>query len=188
MIDGCNGSSASGGSIVISSGVGADPVGSGNGSGGTFSVLAGDSSGESGGAASIIAGSSLTSGGGSLSLALGSGSTSGDALTIDGGDGSSASGKREQALQQDGAAVCQVFLLELPRVPSRGVESRDELMAGEPVLLVLVTSAVVVGMAGMTGTMVRVKPEGNKKACEIYTYSDRRWRRSGACPRWGSSS
>ena len=80
-----SGSSAngSGGSIAIS-------VGSGDRSGGTFSVLAGDSSGESGGAASIIAGSSSTSGGGSLSLALGDGSTSGGALTIDGGDGSSA--------------------------------------------------------------------------------------------------
>ena len=59
-------------------------------------------------------------------------------MTIDGGDGSSASGKREQALQQDEAAVCQVFLLELPCVSGRGVEPRDELVAGEPVLLVLV--------------------------------------------------
>ena len=58
-------------------------VGSGEGSGGTFSVTAGDSSGDAGGAASMIAGSSSTSSGGSLTLASGDGNTSGGAVTIE---------------------------------------------------------------------------------------------------------
>ena len=76
-IGSCSSASGSGGDITIS-------VGSGDQLGGSFTVLAGDSSAND---ASMAASSSVTTSGGELILQSGDGNTSGRAVAIEGGDG-----------------------------------------------------------------------------------------------------